>query len=176
MPPHDDAEPRAPARREPRRRGAVAVAVLRRATGAHDRLRTGGRADREPLEPYAGEPATEYFPFRALAGVHHEMLSGIRCRLRDLALRRARRRALCRGRRDRAAAARAPAGIERRAQSPPRPLPLRAGRLAFGPADSPVRFSDYWEGGTPAYEAPLEIAERRGCDIDPLDVSTRAAG
>ena len=30
------------------------------------------------LEPYAHEPATEYFPFRALAGVHLEVLGGER--------------------------------------------------------------------------------------------------
>jgi hypothetical protein len=30
------------------------------------------------LAPYATEPATEYFPFRALAGVHYEVLAGER--------------------------------------------------------------------------------------------------
>src|SRR5665809_74484 len=30
----------------------------------------------ELLEPYADEPAEEFYPFRALAGVHHRVLAG----------------------------------------------------------------------------------------------------
>ena len=42
----------------------------------------------------------------------------------------------------------------------------------FGPADSAVRFVDYWEGGTPDLAAPLEVHSRRGCDLDPIDPTT----
>ena len=42
---------------------------------------------------------------------------------------------------------------------------------AFGPQASPVRFVDYWKRGTPPLSAGLEVAERRGCDIAPIDVS-----
>ncbi len=42
-----------------------------------DDVRAGGPAW-TLLEPYATEPATEYFPFRALAGVHYEVLAGER--------------------------------------------------------------------------------------------------
>ena len=38
-----------------------------------------------------------------------------------------------------------------------------------GDPDSKVRFVDLWEGGTPPWDAPLEIADRRGCDRDPID-------
>lgn len=41
---------------------------------------------------------------------------------------------------------------------------------AFGPSDSPVRFTDYWLGATPSFDAPLEVADRRGCDLNPIDL------
>lgn len=41
----------------------------------------------------------------------------------------------------------------------------------FGNPDSKVRFVDMWEGGTPPWDAPLEIADRRGCDRDPIDAT-----
>jgi hypothetical protein len=42
----------------------------------------------------------------------------------------------------------------------------------FGPADSPVRFVDRWRLGTPPFDAPLVVAERAGCDRDPIDPTT----
>lgn len=49
-----------------------------------------------------------------------------------------------------------------------------AGGRAFGPAASPVRFSEPWAGLVPRLETALEVAERRGCDLRPLDSSRRA--
>ena len=46
--------------------------------------------------------------------------------------------------------------------------------LAFGPADSPVRFVDHWAGGVPPLDVPMRIASRRGCDLDPIDATTDA--
>jgi hypothetical protein len=45
------------------------------------------------------------------------------------------------------------------------------GAAGFGPSDSPVRFIDLWSEVTPPFGAPLQVAERRGCDRDPIDVS-----
>jgi hypothetical protein len=45
------------------------------------------------------------------------------------------------------------------------------GELGWGAPASPVRFLDLWNGGTPPFEAKLEIAERRGCDRNPIDVT-----
>jgi hypothetical protein len=42
----------------------------------------------------------------------------------------------------------------------------------WGDPGSPVRFADLWDGGAPPFDATLEIAERRGCDRDPVDVTT----
>ena len=42
----------------------------------------------------------------------------------------------------------------------------------FGPLDSPLRFEGLWESARPPFGAPLTVAERRGCDVDPLDIST----
>jgi hypothetical protein len=44
----------------------------------------------------------------------------------------------------------------------------------FGPADSPVRFVDRWPAGVPPFDAPLVVAERAGCDRDPIDPTTEA--
>jgi hypothetical protein len=41
--------------------------------------------------------------------------------------------------------------------------------LAYGDAASPVRFTGLWEEGHPPFDAPITIAERRGCDRDPID-------
>lgn len=43
--------------------------------------------------------------------------------------------------------------------------------VASGPPDSAVRFTDYWLGGLPPFDAQLEVVERAGCDIDPIDIS-----
>ena len=42
----------------------------------------------------------------------------------------------------------------------------------FGPVDAPVRFRDRWPDGPPPFEVPLEVAEREGCDRDPIDPTT----
>jgi len=39
----------------------------------------------------------------------------------------------------------------------------------YGDAASPVRFAGLWEEGQPPFGAPITIAERRGCDRDPID-------
>lgn len=43
--------------------------------------------------------------------------------------------------------------------------------LTWGPQESPVRLFIKWRGGPPALGAPVSVAERRGCDINPLDVT-----
>jgi len=48
-------------------------------------------------------------------------------------------------------------------------LRYEAGGEGFGPVDSPVRFVDPWVGRPPRLDAPLAVAERRGCDVHPLD-------
>ncbi len=47
------------------------------------------------------------------------------------------------------------------------------GARSWGASGSPVRFVDLWNGGAPPFEAALEIADRRGCDRDPIDVTNR---
>jgi hypothetical protein len=42
----------------------------------------------------------------------------------------------------------------------------------YGDAASPVRFAGLWEDGRPPFGAPITIAERRGCDRDPIDART----
>ncbi len=44
--------------------------------------------------------------------------------------------------------------------------------VGWGDDASPVRFVDLWEGGGPRFATSLEIVERRGCDRDPIDVTT----
>jgi hypothetical protein len=39
----------------------------------------------------------------------------------------------------------------------------------YGEPASPVRFTGLWEDGHPPFDAPVTIAERRGCDRDPID-------
>lgn len=46
------------------------------------------------------------------------------------------------------------------------------GGAAFGPEDSPLRFVDPWAGPVPDLTVPLQVAERRGCDVDPIDPAT----
>ncbi|MDD9347282.1 MULTISPECIES: DUF2332 family protein [unclassified Mumia] len=57
-------------------------------------------------------------------------------------------------------------------------LNLRADHFRFGspsgwwgPADSPVVMADAWAGPLPPVDAPLEVVERRGFDLAPLDVA-----
>jgi hypothetical protein len=166
------------------------------------------------LEPYALQPSTEYYPLRALAGVHRMVLDGSAPRLRAhypstggdgdvTAAWPAIREALAAHDPDVLGDLRHPlqtnetsrcgalAGgfhvIARRAAMPMRVLELGASAglnlhfdryryevagVASGPPDSPVRFIDYWTGGAPPFDVPLEVAERRGCDLDPIDAST----
>lgn len=42
---------------------------------------------------------------------------------------------------------------------------------AWGDPTSPVRFVDLWEGGVPPFGAAATILDRRGCDVDPIDVT-----
>ena len=168
----------------------------------------------ELLGPYALEPSTEYYPLRALAGVHRMALDGSAPDLRSHypsvggdgdveAAWPAVRSALAAHAPDVLADLRHPlqtnetsrcgalAGgfhvIAGRTSLPVRALELGAsaglnlhfdsyryegGGLAAGPADSPVRFIDYWRGGTPPFNTEVELAERRGCDLDPIDAST----
>jgi hypothetical protein len=42
----------------------------------------------------------------------------------------------------------------------------------YGEETSPVRFTGLWEGGRPPFDAPITVAERRGCDRDPIDAGT----
>lgn len=46
------------------------------------------------------------------------------------------------------------------------------GRQVLGPPDSPVRFSGIWIGEPPRLPPRVEVAERRGCDRNPLDATT----
>jgi len=44
----------------------------------------------------------------------------------------------------------------------------------WGDPSSAVRFVDQWRGGTPPFGADLEVADRRGCDRDPIDATGTA--
>lgn len=41
----------------------------------------------------------------------------------------------------------------------------------WGDERSPVRFVDLWRGGAPPFGTPAEIADRRGCDRNPIDTT-----
>lgn len=184
--------------------------LLRRMAGD---VRAGGPTW-ELLEPYAEEEATEFFPFRALAGVHAEVLSGARPELAahypsaggdgdadaawplfqaafaardaevlaDLAHplqtnETSRCGALVGGFCEVAALTSRPLRILELGASAGLNLHFdryryEGGGMAFGPPDSPVRFSEYWEPGTPRLDAAVEVAERRGCDLSPIDPTT----
>ena len=45
---------------------------------------------------------------------------------------------------------------------------------AFGPVDSPLRFDRPWFIDAPDLAIPMEVAERRGCDVAPIRVDTEA--
>jgi hypothetical protein len=45
---------------------------------------------------------------------------------------------------------------------------------ATGPADSPVVLRDAWQGRPPPRDGELQIVERIGCDLAPVDPATRA--
>ncbi|GAA0606399.1 DUF2332 domain-containing protein [Sporichthya brevicatena] len=52
-------------------------------------------------------------------------------------------------------------------------IDLGEGR-GIGPVDSPVTLRQPWEGELPPLDRPLEIVERIGTDLDPVDVATEA--
>jgi hypothetical protein len=166
------------------------------------------------LEPYAEEPISEYYPFRALAGIHHMVLADelpelakhypsvggdgdpeaawplVREELGklDAEVLDSLRHPLQTNETSRCGALIGGFLVTARdAGLPVRALELGASAglnlhfdryryeqdgKAFGPADSPVRFVDHWLEGTPPLEAPLEVVERRGCDMAPLDPTT----
>lgn len=168
----------------------------------------------ELLEPYADEAPDEYYPFRALAGVHHMVLSAelpelarhypseggdgdaeaawpiVRNAFRGLSpeildsLRHplqtnetARCGALIGGFLTAAAESRLPLRVRELGASAGLNMHFDRYRYeqdgrAFGPEESPVRFVDHWLGGVPPFETPMEVASRRGCDIDPIDSTT----
>jgi hypothetical protein len=43
---------------------------------------------------------------------------------------------------------------------------------AVGPPGSRVRFTGVWPNRRPPLDAPMTVVERRGCDVDPVDVTT----
>jgi hypothetical protein len=45
--------------------------------------------------------------------------------------------------------------------------------VAWGPADSPVRLADCWQGAPPP-PGPVRVVERRGCDLAPIDAAAPA--
>lgn len=51
----------------------------------------------------------------------------------------------------------------------------RLGSHAWGPADSPLVLEADWEGPAPDLDAPLRVADRRGCDLAPVDLADPAA-
>jgi hypothetical protein len=166
------------------------------------------------LEPYADEPAEEYFPFRALAGVHHMVLSRelpalerhypseggdgdaeaawpiVRTAFKGLSpeimdsLRHplqtnetARCGALIGGFLTVAAETGLPLRVRELGASAGLNMHFdqyryEQGGKAFGPEDSPVQFVDHWLEGVPPFETAMQIASRRGCDIDPIDPTT----
>jgi hypothetical protein len=46
------------------------------------------------------------------------------------------------------------------------------GGSGFGDPDSPVRFKDLWQTGAPPFQPGCDVAERRGCDRNPVDATT----
>lgn len=46
------------------------------------------------------------------------------------------------------------------------------GTSSAGDADSPVRFTDVWEGAPPDLRGRIEVVDRRGCDRNPIDATT----
>ena len=46
------------------------------------------------------------------------------------------------------------------------------GGEGWGTQESPLRFTDLWEGGAPCFSAGADIVDRRGCDQHPIDATT----
>jgi hypothetical protein len=49
---------------------------------------------------------------------------------------------------------------------------LAADGTSFGPPGSPLVFDSPWFAAAPDLSVPLAVAERRGCDVAPIDVAT----
>lgn len=43
------------------------------------------------------------------------------------------------------------------------------GRSGYGPVESPLVMRDLWPDAIPPFDAPLEVIDRRGCDLSPID-------
>ena len=50
----------------------------------------------------------------------------------------------------------------------------RLGGVAAGTPGAPVKIAPAWDGGPPPAATPVRVARRRGCDLDPLDVTRPA--
>lgn len=50
----------------------------------------------------------------------------------------------------------------------------RAGGASFGDARSTVRFEELWEPGAPPFATEADVVSRRGCDRDPIDVTSES--
>jgi hypothetical protein len=50
----------------------------------------------------------------------------------------------------------------------------RLGGVAAGTPGAPVKIAPAWDGGSPPATAPVRVARRRGCDLDPLDTTNPA--
>jgi hypothetical protein len=50
----------------------------------------------------------------------------------------------------------------------------RLGGVAAGTPGAPVKIAPAWDGGSPPATAPVRVAHRRGCDLDPLDTTNPA--
>ena len=48
----------------------------------------------------------------------------------------------------------------------------RLGGVAAGTPGAPVRVAPAWDGSSPRAVMPVQVARRRGCDLDPLDVTS----
>jgi hypothetical protein len=46
------------------------------------------------------------------------------------------------------------------------------GRAVWGPEDSPVRVTGFWQYGEPPFDDDVAVIERRGCDPSPVDPTT----
>ena len=51
---------------------------------------------------------------------------------------------------------------------------VHCGGAVAGVANSPVRFEGVWEGAPPELPSSYDVAERRGCDRNPIDPTTDA--
>jgi hypothetical protein len=167
------------------------------------------------LERYADEPTTEWYGFRALSGVHYEVLAGERPGLaahypstggdgdagaawpgvrdafagHDPEILADLRHPLQTNETSRCGAL--VGGFCAVARATGMPLRLRelgasaglnlhfdryryelGGGAALGPASSPIRFVDYWDGGAPDLGAAVRVSSRAGCDLDPIDPTT----